>query len=409
MPAESKKRLVSDWVQGYLEFTKHIKSPEIFRKWAAIGSVTAALQRKTWVHIMGQEQHPNLYVLFVGPPAVGKSNALKFARDRLLAETSTIRLCSGDITTEAFYIELEAAHETYQINGEPERQACLTGFIDEWSVFVKENQDRFMSFLADIFDNPPRRDYKTKTQNENHIYFPCFNMFGGITPKQLRTRFNDQALEGGFSSRIILVFCKEKVVVPSSLRRRGDSDKPADMKMNEALGKHLQHDLEVIQTINGEYTWEDGAADAWEAWEKTEFSPVPQDPKLMYYNERRVVHTVKLCQAYAAARHDDLVIHLEDFEAARNLLLEAEVTMPEACSAMGTSRLFDSIKLARKMVEIEFRRTGKPCPEYKIRQEIANDVDPHMVPYVIDQLTKMKWVIQVGHPDHPAYLPPEKS
>lgn len=407
MADESRKRLVADWLEGYLQFTEGIRSPLIYRKWAGICTLAGALQRKTWIRIMGQDQFPNLYVLFVGPPATGKSNAIKFARDALIAEVSTIKLTSSDITAEAFYIELESAHETYQISGEADRQTCITGFIDEWSVFVKEHSDRFMSFLADLYDNPPRRDYKTKGQGENHLFKPCFNMLGGITPKQLRTRFTEQALEGGFSSRIILVFSKDKIKVPSNIRRRGTPGDTKSRKVNLELQKRLRHDLEVIQTLNGEYEWDDAAADLWDEWEEGGFEPMPQDPKLMYYNERRDQHCIKLTMGRAAGRRNELVIMPEDFTDARDMLIEAEVRMPDACAAMGTSKLFDSIKLARQVVQVEWRQTGKPCPEHKIRQAIANDVEPNMVGYVIDSIVKMKWIIQVGHPDHPQYKPAE--
>ena len=39
-------RRLDSWIEGYLDYTKEIKSPLIFKKWAAISCISAALERK---------------------------------------------------------------------------------------------------------------------------------------------------------------------------------------------------------------------------------------------------------------------------------------------------------------------------------------------------------------------------
>lgn len=61
-----------DWIECFLEYTKGLPSPEIFRLWAGISTIAGMLERKVWVTTSGGTIYPNIYAVLVAPPAVGK-------------------------------------------------------------------------------------------------------------------------------------------------------------------------------------------------------------------------------------------------------------------------------------------------------------------------------------------------
>lgn len=401
-------RLLDDWLRGYIEYTSGLKSPETYRLWAGLATIAGALQRRVWVEVEDQIQFPNLYLLLVGPPATGKSTALKIARDHFLAEIKTIHLTPSDITKAAFYEYLESAAQPFRIGEETETHSSVTGFLDEWSTFVEERDRDFMGWLADIYDNPTKRDKHTKTAGKNFIERPCFTMAGGVTLKQLRERFTDQALEGGFPSRVLLIYSDEYVKVKTGLKRkgRGKEERTDRRKTRNSLWRALLHDLEMIATMVGEYQWTDEAADAFESWVDGGLKPVPGDPKLFFYTHRRLAHATKLCIIFAAARSSSLEITLEDFEEARKTLIEAETQMPRAVAQLGASDQIEVAKLAVKVVEAYWKEHNKACPEHVVRNEIASEVkELYMVQHVLQAIEQMRWVEKVGTDQFPLYAP----
>ena len=401
-------RLVQDWVEGFLTYSVGLKSPEIYRRWAALCGLAGCLQRRVWIYVEGQRQRANLYVLLVGPPATGKSNALKTVSGEFLVHLQALHLSPTDVTREAFYEILEGSVGTYREDGEPQQQCSLTGFLDEWAVFVHARDEPFMTFLADVYDNPTKRDYVTKTKGKNAIEYPNFTMAGGVTMKQLKDRFTDQALEGGFPSRIIMVYSDKKIVVPTGLRRQSDSIESTRTNTKERieLRKQLIHDLERVMLLEGEYIWENAAADEVDTWVKAKMAPVPTDPRLNYYSERRMAHFTKLCMILAASRRDELIVTLGDAKDARETLLEAERWMPHAISALGANDYFDQLKLGHAIVIAHHKRTGKPCPEWKLRQGLASEIPIYLCGPLIESLVKMRWIDQAGDPvTSPQYVP----
>ena len=78
-----KVRNFSNWLQDYVEYTKYSNSPAIYRKWSALATVSAALQRKVCVRLNGSQIFPNLYVMLCGGPGIGKSQAMNPCRNML--------------------------------------------------------------------------------------------------------------------------------------------------------------------------------------------------------------------------------------------------------------------------------------------------------------------------------------
>src|SRR5438105_11465498 len=71
-----KPRRSPDWIEGFQSFSDGMPSPLIFRKWAAISAIAGALQRRVYVTTSISRIYPNLYIVLVAPPTIGKSQAI---------------------------------------------------------------------------------------------------------------------------------------------------------------------------------------------------------------------------------------------------------------------------------------------------------------------------------------------
>ena len=69
-------RRVTNWVDGFVEYTGKSESPEVYRKWTALSMLGGALQRKCRLNWGLFDLYPNMYVVLVGPSGVGKTGAM---------------------------------------------------------------------------------------------------------------------------------------------------------------------------------------------------------------------------------------------------------------------------------------------------------------------------------------------
>jgi hypothetical protein len=87
------------WITSFVEATDHLDSPQLFRKWAAINALSAALERKVFLRVQHRQLFANLYTLLVGPPGVGKTTAIEFAR--AVFDLSRLQLAPPKVTRES--------------------------------------------------------------------------------------------------------------------------------------------------------------------------------------------------------------------------------------------------------------------------------------------------------------------
>ena len=92
-------RQVEDWIDGYVEFTDNSESPENFRRWTAISTIAAALQRKCFVEWGTITWYPNMYIVLVGPSGARKGTAMGPAYDML--EELNIPMAANATTLQA--------------------------------------------------------------------------------------------------------------------------------------------------------------------------------------------------------------------------------------------------------------------------------------------------------------------
>lgn len=308
-----------DWISTFLDYTDGLPSPELFRKWAAIGTVAGALERRVWCSTARSKLYPNLFVLLVSSPGVGKSQAIDPVMG-LWGSVEGLHVGPKNMSRAGLIDALRASSTKRVVDGEFIEYNSMLLAVGELGVLLPAHDLDFLSTLNDIYDNPAYyREMKRGIGKEIYVPFPHLNIIAGSQPGYLAELLPENAYNMGFTSRLIMVYQAEGPYVSLF-----DSVEPRTEHYDALVTK-----LRSIATLSGGFTWTREAQIAMEEWNKAKCPPIPTHSKLTHYVPRRALHTVKLSMIAAVSRTGTLNIELCDFTRARDWLLEAEVLMPD--------------------------------------------------------------------------------
>lgn len=320
---ELKTRKQACFIESFSSATAGLPSPEIFRRWTAIGVVAAALERRVWVASAMSVVFPNLYTLLVAPPGVGKSVAIREGQ-KLLENVPGLHMAPEDVTKASLLDNLQEAHRIFTVPPKfmIEYHSMFVG-ADEFGVLVPAHDLEFLNVMNVLYDNRPR--YKeTRRSREKPLILenPQLNILAGTQPDYLATLLPDAAWGMGTMTRLIMVY-------------HGKAQRPKLFGTKLRLDmRDCQHDLDDIGQMFGEMAWTPEAEEQLTEWYEGGLKPIPEHSKLKHYNARRVLHVLKLCIISAASRNSAKLIEAIDVERAKVWLLEAESLMPEIFKEM---------------------------------------------------------------------------
>jgi hypothetical protein len=327
----SDKRSIPDWISGFMLLTDNSEPPILFRKWAAISAVAAALQRKCRVELgISLTFYPNFYIVLVGPSATGKGTAMKYAYD-IIEHIPSIRLTSQATSLQALIRRMKETNLTdIDIStGEQFFHSSITAFSNEFTVFLGYHNRELMTALCDWYDCHSRWSYDTIKRDKEEVIGVWFNVLAGTTPDAIQASFPIEAIGAGLSSRIIFVNAEKKnrlVVFPSVTQKELE------------LQQHLIHDLEQISLMSGCFNFTEDAMSFYDTWcREADLNPPFKDPKFDGYCGRRRKHLISLAMVCSASQRSDLVIKRDDIERSASLLSEVEIKMGLTFRGIGKS------------------------------------------------------------------------
>lgn len=351
-------RRLPSWIESFCEYTAGIQSPEIFRRWAAVSIIAGALERKVWARVFSRTLYPNIYVLLVGGPAIGKTESirevLEFWRGLKDFHVAPPQVSRASLT--------DAINEAERQVFRPQDKSPLNQFnslsaaVTEFGVFLSAYEQGFMSFLNDLYDCVPTGDKKRGMKEEIKIPAPQLNLLAGTTPAWLGQQLPQQAWAEGFTSRLLLVYSQERVRI----------DPWSALQRNPKLFEDLTHDLFDIHSLWGQFQFEDEVATHFRAWYMAGCLPVPEHPKLEHYLPRRHIHFLKIAMAVSASRSSELVIRLDDYQEAMNILTQAEMFMPEVFKSMNYGGDTPVMDEAFRYVWQLYSKEKRPIPEGRV-------------------------------------------
>lgn len=368
------------WISQFVKEAKIIPSPFRFKLWSGLFAVGAALGRRVWTEIEpGEPLYPNLYVMLVAEPAIGKSRAMKPAR-RLLAKLPNVALSPDEITKERFiqqlgelfFPQLGASETTY------------AAFVSEWGTFMEAGDKKFMQQLSGLWDCPDIYERETKNAGNDHLEKPVLNMIAGVQPSWFLDGFPPDAFEMGLPTRIMFVWAEA-------------ADKPPRVygKGVPFNGDRLLGGLTSITRRAGLVPMSPPAMAALQRWADDGQPPAIIDPMLRGYAGRRDLTATKLALIVAMARGHS-TIEASDLAAGFALMFDMEADMHKAVAAAGGNLYRLREVSVANYVRDRFAATKRFVPEWELRQQMGRQLAMYMLEAVIDGLVDSKQLTVVA-------------
>ena len=375
------RRKFISWIDQFVQHTDNLDAPEIFRRWAAISAIAATLEQKVWLKSGGGILYPNLYVVLVGHPGVGKTRTIRKAREYLL-EIPDYHIAPTSMTAASLIDTLvDCKRMIIQLPNPPIEYNSMVIAADELGAFVHKYDDEMIAVLSAFYDPDPYGHSRRGKDIKIKIKSPQLNLLCGTTPSNLIKFIPEGAWDQGFCSRLILVFSDERII--------GDDF----AAVTRTLSPDLLYDLKIINSQVGEYGVTEDYRNLVNNWREAGEGPQPNHPKLLHYNTRRRAHLYKLSIVAAIDRSSTLLLTADDFHRAKGWLEEAEVLMPDIFKAGGVSA--DS----KAMDEIYHfvLMSGKLVPEHKITKFASSLVPAHSVVRVLELMMRAKMIEAVSY------------
>ncbi|TXH57600.1 MAG: DUF3987 domain-containing protein [Desulfurellales bacterium] len=217
-------------------------------------------------------------------------------------------------------------------SGKIRYHSSVVVFSEELSVFLGQNDIKFLSSLTDWYDSKDRWTYDTIGRGKDFIQGVCCTIMGGTAPDWLQSMLPQEAVGGGFTSRIIFIVEEKKgKTVPKHTLT------PEEIELRASLVR----DLERIQGLVGEFKFDKGGENAYVNWYRQYDKGLDQgkypvaDPKFAGYCERRPTHLRKLAMVLSASRGDSLLITRDDIDRADKMLSAVEIKMAKTFGGVG--------------------------------------------------------------------------
>lgn len=339
-----KRKSSEGFLVDYLNYTKEHESPEDFHAWVAMSLIGIAAGRNVWLDRGFYRIYPNLYVILIAESALlRKSSAIKIGVN-LLRESlgKGVNLFAQKVTTESFI------HYLSEISKEKKR-SIATVISDELAVTLGQcaKDPSLLHLLTSLYDNPDHFEYSTIIRGIEVCDYVCLNMLAGSTPEWLKSSMPEDAIGGGFYSRLIPV---NRTEAAHKIPHPEDSITTASAEIRA----NLVNDLQAMHCIEGQFHWDAKAKQMFADWYCDYLEPEGVNPYLRGYYGRKGDTIIKLAMLSSLSKSDNLMIQPQDFMFALRLIEDNEKHMTNIITKMGQSESGKELELVLESI----KRTG---------------------------------------------------
>src|SRR5438105_188772 len=245
--------LSSDNLERWRNYMKDVGSPESFIEWGFYYIIAASLQRRVWAGPSERPIFPNIYVILVADPSVGKGMVLipvntilryhklqvngsptyKPKPNEEVITTEELSDMAEELQKKGYEKPLlipvgpdsvtfeQLIHHTsksirsinFKIFDEklqkevikPYTHSSLCFCLEELSTLFRKKTEDITTFFLKSYDCTDY-NYETKTAGIDRIRKCCLSFLGGTTPTFIQRVFSDDLLTQGFASRSFFIY-----------------------------------------------------------------------------------------------------------------------------------------------------------------------------------------------------------
>ena len=376
--------------QKWQRLTDPLPSPQNYIDWSFLYLISASLQRRVWCPPEWRPLFSNMYITFVGPPGVGKTqpirsvaeilSALKVQEvkpatkainpedqkivDAMLALNDKEMEKSGEskplipvaadaVTYEALVKQMTESIGRINYYAKNEKtgnndmriytHSSLCFCLEEIASLFRKHTESLVNFLIQAYDCGENYEYVTKTQGKDRIRRLCLNFLGATTPDFMQETFDDKLLSQGYSSRTFYAYAARNRKSIFFLKELTEEQKQYKLDLIEHVRK--------LSGLYGQVYIDPETRDFLETWSRErQANPslrASMSSKLDAYYSRENIHAMKVAMAKHFGESTDMHIPLGTFKWAIDFLHNEEKTMHLALVFEGSNPL---AKVSKKMV-----------------------------------------------------------
>lgn len=316
----------------FLPLTRGIRTPPAFCLWGAISLVAGAVERRVWVRNSYGNIYPNMYIVLVAPPGVGKFvietvKDLWSATNELGTKVPAFSVASDSVSYASLVDELAEAKKSRVTSDGVFTYNSLLVAAEEFQVLLPSFIPELIGKFNSLYNNKSSYRETRRTGNVREVIIdrPTLNMLCGAQPSYFSSTFPEEAWSTGFARRIIMVYATDTPRL--SLFH--------DFEIAETETQKVLKWLSRASECYGLLRWEPAAAKKIDDWFMSGEAPAPTHSKLEHYSRSRAVFIHKLAMISSLSRDlRDMVIREGDIARAMDWLFEAERSMPDVFRAM---------------------------------------------------------------------------
>ena len=387
-----------DFISKWLEWSEQAPSPQILRLWAAIGALSAILSRRVWFQANSRlaPLYPNLYIMLVAPPRVGKDVAINAAADacreaqQVALEKHGVRIfrSGGESISPKGLLDKLANPDSKQmikLGNDTIEVHSLSFFIPELTTAMPDYNKLLIGFLNDLWNCKPSFDEQIRGGAELSIKNPHLMMLMGNQPDTLYNIFPEAVFHMGFTARIFFIYSDER-----QKKKIWLEEEEEDALDQTLYNKLIQHLVDISQW-SGKLDTTRGFRSAVNDFVADGPNPVPGS-RFDHWNGGRALNAQKLAMCVAASEKAQTVT-LAHWERSLEYLYEAEKIMPHIFDKVTTERGFSEdlknlprlFNGSRVITHLQLlTELGRTRPPYEVKGIITQAIEAGRLKPVYD-------------------------
>jgi len=377
-------------------YLKDLESPDLFIDWTFYAMISASLQRRVaweeWPHQCSPTcQFPNIYVIFIGPPGVGKTSAATFAKEIFKGfggferiedkYKRRISIAPSSASVEQLWRYMNSNPAVVKGDALPPNPdgskaapyiSTPLAFLcaGELGSLFRENTQDLVTFVTEGWDCGDFHR-ETKTQGVDFLKSMCLTLLGAATPNWVKEVSKTGLLQAGFTARTIFVYAEQQrqrkleyvytaeqieqwKLLTEHIRKITDPKLYGPVRVTPEAREFFKH-------------WYESGA-----WDKNRIN---KDESLEDYYTRKKLHIMRLSMVIHFADSTTLEVTLDDIKKAMALLARTEPDMHIALNRQSVAN--PSSKVARLIKERLHTDTvnGEWVNEGKLLSLVFNECD----------------------------------